>query len=81
MTVIITPTTPGGFSHDQEPVAGASPRNPTPAADRDRTAPFLAPPASEEQKPAPRTSDSDEVTMHRLRHPFTVASDTDHTGQ
>ncbi|MEV0454951.1 hypothetical protein [Catellatospora methionotrophica] len=86
MTVIITPphprdahpsTVPGGFSRDRHPVADARPfRSLTPASAYGRTAPFLAPPTAEEQKPAPRASDCGEVAMRRLRHPFTVAADT-----
>jgi hypothetical protein len=69
-------TVPGGFSHDRHPVAGAPHWSPPSAAACGRVAPFLAPPTAEEQKPAPRASDCDEVAMHRLRHPFTVAADT-----
>lgn len=85
MTVITTsprprtthpPTAPGGFSHDRQPVAGAPLWSPTPAAAFGRIAPFLAPPTTEEQRPAPRASDCDEVAMHRLRYPFTIATDT-----
>ena len=69
-------TVPGGFSHDRHPAAGAPHGSPPPAAACSRVAPFLAPPTAEEQKPAPRESDCDEVAMHRLRHPFTVAAGT-----
>jgi hypothetical protein len=37
---------------------------------------FLAPPATEEQQPAPQASDRGEVAMDRLRHPFDVAAGT-----
>ncbi|GHJ43181.1 hypothetical protein Cs7R123_05230 [Catellatospora sp. TT07R-123] len=90
MTVITAPprphdahpqTVPGGFSHDRQPVAGAPLWKPTPTAAFGRMAPFLAPPTTEEQKPAPRASDRDEVAMHRLRHPFAGATDPGHGGQ
>jgi hypothetical protein len=32
--------------------------------------------AAEEEQAAPQASGSDEVAMHRLRHPFTVETDT-----
>lgn len=70
-------TVPGGFSRDRHPVAGVPHlRSLTPAAAGGCMAQFLAPPRAEEEKPAPRVSDSGEVAMHRLRHPFTVAADT-----
>jgi hypothetical protein len=37
--------------------------------------PFLAPPTAEEDTPAPRASDSGEVAMRRLRHPFAVPAE------
>lgn len=70
-------TVPGGFSRDRHPVADAAHfPSLTPAAAGGCIAQFLAPPRAEEEKPAPRASDSGEVAMHRLRHPFTVAADT-----
>lgn len=70
-------TVPGGFSRDPRPLAGAPRfRSLTSAAANGCTAQFLAPPSAEKEKPTPRASDCGEVTMHQLRHPFTVAVDT-----
>ncbi|GAB3334100.1 hypothetical protein GCM10027452_07610 [Micromonospora halotolerans] len=86
MTVITTPPrtpdahpapVPGGFSGDGHPVAGAPRfRGPTPAPACGPMAPFLSPSTAEDEKLAPRASDCGEVTMRRLRHPFTVAAGT-----
>jgi hypothetical protein len=70
-------TIPGSFSGGRHLVTGAPHfGGPSPAGAGDCRTQFLAPPTTEREKPAPRASDSGEVAMHRLRHPFAVAAES-----
>ncbi|WP_249998499.1 hypothetical protein [Actinoplanes sp. M2I2] len=62
---------PGGFSPEQPSAAGAPPTR-SPEWDDDTL--FVAPPTTDEKQSASHVSDSGEVAMDKLRHPFDVTA-------